>query len=86
MMVALAAANGWNLHHMDVVAAFLNPDIDNTIFIRLPPARDEDEWDIPWLDRQRRIVMLRKALYGLRRSPRLWWLHIHEFLISMGFA
>ena len=74
---------------MDVVAAFLNPDIDETIFVRLPPVREDDgeaEWDIPWLDRERRIVMFRKALYGLRRSPRLWWLHIHNFLLSIGFT
>ena len=86
MMVALAASRGWHLHHMDVVAAFLNPDIDETIFIRLPPSKDsEDEWELPWLDRTSRTVMLRKALYGLRRSPRLWWIHIHEFLLSLGF-
>ena len=30
--------------------------------------------------------MLRKALYGLRRPPRLWWLHIHNFLLSVGFV
>jgi len=56
---------------MDVVTAFLNPDVDDDdIYMVLPEGWPEGHEDTrtyaPSI-----IVRLRKALYGLKQAPRL---------------
>src|SRR5205807_5218356 len=82
-ILALAARNGWQIGHLDVVTAFLNPVIGwETVFMSLPPG-------MAWVDprfKRGQFVRLRKALYGLRQAPRLWYEEIHRFLLSIGFT
>lgn len=82
-LLALAARNGWAIDHLDVVTAFLNPAIDcESIFMTLPLG-------MSWVDPRfsaSQSVRLRKALYGLRQAPRLWYEEIHRFLLSIGFT
>jgi len=35
-LLALAARNCWSIHHMDVVTAFLNPLVDEEIYMDPP--------------------------------------------------
>jgi len=77
------AQHGWNVDHMDVVTAFLNPKIDrDNICISLPPG-------IEWLETTRTIkaesLVLRNALYGLKQAPQHWYEDIDGFLRSIGF-
>jgi hypothetical protein len=37
MMVALAAHEGWEVHHMDVKSAFLNDVIEEEVYVQQPP-------------------------------------------------
>lgn len=82
MILALAAMNGWEIDHMDVVTAFLNPPINDDIYMLLPEGVD-------WLDPSKpagiTACKLNKALYGLKEAPRLWYQHIDEFILSLGF-
>jgi len=82
MIIALAASNGWELDHMDVVTAFLNPPVKDDIYMLLPEG-------IEWLDPSKpacsTVCRLNKALYGLKEAPRLWYQHIDEFILSIGF-
>jgi hypothetical protein len=32
------------------------------------------------------VCKLKRALYGLRQSPRMWYERIHTFLISLGMS
>lgn len=75
IVVATASAEGMELHQMDVKTAFLHGDLDRPIYLRLPPdAKGE-----------RKIVLLRKSLYGLKQSPRLWNKNLDTYLVSEGF-
>ena len=71
-LIALCARFGWPLHHMDVVTAFLNPAVEGEIFMQLPDGLD-------WLqpdraaNKENLVLRLRKALYGLKEAPRLWY-------------
>jgi hypothetical protein len=56
----------------DIPNAFTRADIDRVVFIRLPYPFDK-------------IVKLKKALYGLKDSPRLWNSAFTSFLKSMGY-
>jgi hypothetical protein len=83
LLLAISANHGWDIHHMDVVTAFLNPPIDNeNVYMSMPPG-------VKLLDKRFKrnsIVRLKKALYGLKQAPRLWHTHINEFLLLIGFT
>jgi hypothetical protein len=84
LLLAMAAQYGWDVDHMDVVTAFLNPKIDrDNIYMTLPLGID-------WLDptvstSTGTALILRKALYGLKQAPRLWYEDIDGYLQSIGF-
>jgi hypothetical protein len=71
-LLALVAALNLECDQLDVVTAFLNGwlDEDEVVYIRLPNSR---------------LAKLRKALYGLRRSPRLWYEELARFLASISY-
>ena len=81
MLIALAALHGWAVDHLDVVTAFLNPQLDrDNVYMTLPPGME-------WLDSRFSpfgVVLLLKALYGLKQAPRLWYEEINRFLLSIG--
>jgi len=37
LLLALAAARDWRVHHLDVKSAFLNGKLAETVFVRQPP-------------------------------------------------
>ena len=81
MLIGLAAHYGWKIDHLDVVTAFLNPKIDwDNVYMCLPPGVD-------WLDPRfplQGIVLLLKALFGLKQAPCMWYDEINKFLLSIG--
>ncbi|KAI1663848.1 RVT-2 domain containing protein [Pyrenophora tritici-repentis] len=69
---ALVATEDLECEQADVVTAFLNGklDKDEVVYVRLPDGRK---------------AKLIKALYGLRRSPRLWYNELSSYLKGIGF-
>jgi hypothetical protein len=85
LLLSIAAEEGWDIDHMDVVTAFLNPEINNKeIYMAMPEGIEELALDAQ-LSKDS-IVRLRKALYGLKQAPRLWYEDIDSFLKSIGFT
>ena len=81
MLLALAAIHDWEIDQMDVVTAFLNPEVDGDVYMAMPEgieAGQEAPAGGPW------VCKLRKSLYGLKQAPRLWYEHIDNFLRSLG--
>ena len=84
LILALATQYGWDVDHMDMVTAFLNPRIDrDNIYIEMPLGID-------WLASSGSVpsgsaLILRKALYGLKQAPRLWYEDINGYLQSIRF-
>jgi len=72
---------GWNMDHLDVITAFLNPEIDDDNIYMTPPEGWPEGSNAP-----RIIVRLRKDLYGLKQAPRIWYDNINAFLPSLGFT
>jgi hypothetical protein len=58
LLLALAAREGWCVHHMDVKSVFLNGDLKE-VYVHQPPG-----FAIP--DKEGKVMRLCKALYGLR--------------------
>ena len=77
LLLALAALEGWHVHHMDVKSTFLNSDLKD-VYVHQPPG-----FAIP--GKEGKVLRLRKALYGLRQAPRAWNAKLDSTLKRMGF-
>nr|XP_036578045.1 polyprotein [Colletotrichum truncatum]KAF6785175.1 polyprotein [Colletotrichum truncatum] len=75
VLMAVAARFDLELLQYDAVNAFVYADLDETVYMELPPGYRV----------LGRILRLRKALYGLRRSPLLWQRHLEKGLVERGF-
>jgi hypothetical protein len=82
-LLSIAAQQNWQLNHMDVVMAFLNPKIDrDNIFMETPQGT---EWLANDTLTSKDTLQLRKALYRLKQAPQLWHKDIDCYLCSLGF-
>lgn len=96
LLFAMAGDRGWDIHQMDAKTAFLCSDVDQPdIFVEIPEGLEE----LGFLKlmkqkngfsnkkvKGRLALRLKKALYGLRQSPRLWYKKLTDALKSMGFS
>jgi hypothetical protein len=78
-LLALAAHNGWHVHHMDVKSAFLNGELAEEVYVVQPPGFVDDK-------QPRHVLKLTKALYGLRQAPRAWYEKLDASLSDLGFS
>jgi hypothetical protein len=77
-LLALTAQEGWRVHHMDVKSTFLNDDLKEEVYVHQPPG-------FAILNMEGKVLRLRKALYGLRQTPRAWNTKLDSTLRRMGF-
>ena len=77
-ILAIAAIEDMELHHMDVSSAFLNGDLEEDIYMAQPEGFVEP-------GQEHLVCRLKKSLYGLKQSPRQWYQKLHETFTSMGF-
>jgi len=61
VFLALAAQEGWHVHHMDVKSAILNGDLKEEVYICQPPR-------FAIAGQEGKVYCLHKALYGLRQA------------------
>ncbi|KAL8132395.1 hypothetical protein AgCh_008044 [Apium graveolens] len=64
---------------MDVKNAFLHGDLDHEIYMCQPKGFES-------VNHPDYVCKLRKAIYGLRQSPRAWYGKIAEFLLYSGYS
>lgn len=76
-ILKVAAAKGWEVHQMDIHNAFLHGDLEEEIYMQLPPGFQTDD--------ATKVCRLRKSLYGLKQSPRCWFAKLIKALLSFGF-
>ena len=87
--LAIAAAQKMHIHHLDVTGAFLIPKLEQSIFMTLPKGFYElmkNELHLPKdFDTEKHYLKLKKGLYGLKQSARLWYNDLSKTLKSLGF-
>lgn len=79
-LVQVAVSNDWVLKHLDVKTAYLNAPIDCEIYVEQPRGFEQKG-----VDGETLYCHLRKSLYGLKQSGRLWNTTLDEFLKEIGF-
>lgn len=77
MFLEFSAANDWEIHQMDVHNAFLHGDLDEEVYMQLPPGFRTDD--------KTKVCRLHKSLYGLRQAPRCWFEKLSNALLEYGF-
>lgn len=75
MVIATAAKNNWTIRQRDVVLAYLNGELEEELYMEQPDGSARDET---------KVCRLRRALYGLKQSGRVWNHKIHTELLRLG--
>jgi hypothetical protein len=78
LLIALAAQEGWEVHHMNVKSTFLNGDLQEEVYIEQPMG-------FIVTGKEHKVLKLKKALYGLHQAPRAWNVKLDDTLLSLGF-
>jgi hypothetical protein len=64
---------------MDVKTTFLHGDLEEEIFMKKPKGYVVKGKKEP-------VCKLRKSLYGLKQSPRMWYQKIDTYMLGLGFT
>jgi hypothetical protein len=79
LLLALAAQEGWMIHHLDVKSAFLNSELKEEVYMTQPPGFERK-------GQEHRVYRLSKALYSLRQAPRAWNTKLDNTLKKIGLS
>lgn len=91
LLLHLAASLGWTIHQVDVVAAFLNGELDEDVYCEIPEGMAEffaefpEENDVGYDANEDQVMQCLKSLYGLKQAPRQWEKRRTEALAKLGF-
>jgi hypothetical protein len=78
LMFALAALEGWHITGLDVKTAFLYGKLDEEIYMEQPEG-------FKIQGQERKVLRLRRAIYGLKQASLAWWRELANSLKEMGF-
>jgi Reverse transcriptase (RNA-dependent DNA polymerase) len=78
ILLSVATNLGWNLSQMDVKNTFLQGNLEEEVYMTLPPGhKNESDTSL--------VCKLQKAIYGLKQSPRAWYAKLSFSLLKIQF-
>jgi hypothetical protein len=76
-LIVVASIRQWHISQLDVKNAFLNRDLQEEVYMALPPGISHDSGY---------VCKLKKALYSLKQAPRAWFEKFSIVISSLGFV
>jgi hypothetical protein len=76
-VLAIVAAEDYELHHLDVETAFLNARVQEDLYMQVPEGVDAPV---------NTVCKLEKALYGIKQAPHEWHAEIASTLRQLGYT
>lgn len=67
-----------NIDHLDVATAFLNADLNETVYMEQPIGFSDNN--------KNKVCLLKKSIYGLKQASRMWNCKIHSLLSEHNFT
>ena len=77
ILISLAVNRDWVLQQFDVKNAFLNGDLEEEVYMELPPGAKQKSLS--------EVCKLKKTLYGLKQSPRAWFGRFSSMMKEFGY-
>ena len=77
ILLSLAINFDWELHQYNVKNAFLHGELEEEIYMSIPPGFNESDGN--------KICRLKKAPYGLKQSPHAWFGRFAKVMIANGY-
>ncbi|TID28024.1 hypothetical protein CANINC_002705, partial [Pichia inconspicua] len=68
---------------LDISTAYLNAEIDHDIYVEFPAVIEENKPTVTLCEKV--VHKVKRAIYGLKQSGRLWYQRLTNFLTSIGF-
>ncbi|KAH9804147.1 hypothetical protein KPL71_002018 [Citrus sinensis] len=78
VLLAITTYHDLELDQMDVKTAFLHGNLEEEIYMEQPEGFIQRE-------SEDMVCLLKKSLYGLKQSPRQWYLRFDQFMISHDY-
>lgn len=79
VLLSVAANLDWPLQQFDVKNAFLNGELEEEVYMEVPPGFEHMATD-------GRVCSLKKSLYGLKQSPRAWFERFTRAVKEKGYT
>lgn len=79
LLATIAVHLGLKAHQLDVKAAFLHGELSEEIYMRQPPGFEDPS-------KKGHVLRLKKSIYGLKQSGRVWNQRFDKELRALGFS
>ncbi|RVW64346.1 Retrovirus-related Pol polyprotein from transposon RE1 [Vitis vinifera] len=78
ILLSLAVNQDWCLQQLDIKNAFLNGDLEEEVYMEIPPGFEGSM-------AKNQVCKLQKSLYGLKQSPRAWFDRFTKVVLKLGY-
>jgi hypothetical protein len=78
-LLSIVVAFDFEVEKMDVKITFLHGDLEEEIYMKQPEGFDVE-------GKKELVCKLKKSMYGLKQSPRMWYQKFDTYMLGLGFT